>query len=193
MKLKDMLTEVGILVPNDIPPDVQVSWMNQVQNSLYRFYGTSETPYNFVVQPGVSFYVLPANCLEERARRLVVDGIELTFVPPYEDDNLAVNTKYWSVISKQIFIAPVPDTMKNAVLYYQASPTALSLSAIDTEATFPADYIELLILGCAVKVAIATKSDVLTAIQMQYDALKQQAERILGNKRQKVVNTRPWI
>lgn len=189
MKLRDMLTEVGILVPSDIPLEVQISWMNQVQSSLYRYYGTGETPFNFIVQPTVSFYDLPINCIPERVRRLVVGNEEMEYIASDEDNNFTPTTKFWTVFDKQIFMSPVPEIMQNATLYYLASPTALSINAIDDEATFPADFIELLILGCAIKVAIATKAaDVLPTLQVQFQTLRDRAEQIMGNKKQQRVN-----
>lgn len=194
MKLRDMLTEVGILVPSDIPLEVQVSWMNQVQSSLYRYYGIGETPHNLIVQPSVSFYDLPPNCIPERVRRLVVGDEELEYVASDEDNDVTATTKFWTVFNKQVFISPVPVMMENATLYYLASPTPLDIGAIDDEATFPADYIELLILGCAIKVAIAAKAaDILPSLQIQFQTLRDRAEQIMGNKRQQRVNVvYPW-
>lgn len=193
MKLRDMLNQVGVLVPNDIPIDMQVSWMNQTQSSLYRFFESSEAAFEFVVQPNESFYDLPVNCIEGRTQRLVVDGEDVMYIAPEEDDTLR-DIKFWTVFNKQVFLSPVPDRMQEATLYYKPSPTVLSVDAIDSDATFPTDFIELVILGCAIKVALATRAtDILPVLQLEFERLKDRAEQIMGYKTQRFVNVvRPF-
>lgn len=189
MKLRELLTEVNTLVPNDIPPEVQISWMNQVQSSLYRYYSSSETPFEFVVQPTISFYDFPPDCIEDRVRRLVVGDENMEFIWADEDSELPTDMPFWTVFNQKIFLSPVPDKMQPATLYYLPSPTQLTIAALDDEVTFPADYIELLVLGCAVKVAIATKAlDMAPLLQSQFLMLKDRAEQILGYKKQRRVN-----
>lgn len=189
MNLRSMLNEVGILVPNDIPLDVQVSWMNQVQSSLYRFYQTEETASQFIVQPTDAFYDLPPNCLADRTRRLVLDEKEIPYIVPGEEEELFSEDKYWTIVNNQIALSWIPDKMYTATLYFLARPAALSLDAIDAEAAFPSDFIELLIVGCAAKVAMATKAtDLLGPLQMQFESVKRRAEQIIGNKGPKSVN-----
>lgn len=182
-----MLNEVGILVPSDIPLDMQVSWMNQVQSSLYRFYQADEKTFQFTVQPSDAFYELPIDCIPERTRRLVLDDKEIDYVEPNVDVDL-ISGKQWTIVNKQISFSWVPDQTHTATLYYLPSPSVLSLAAIDAEPSFPSDFIELLIIGCAVKVAMATKAmDLLGPLQSQFEYIKRRAEQIIGNKGQKTV------
>lgn len=195
MILRDILREVGVMVPNDIPPDILVSWINQVQSSLYRDYPLPDAVFAFTVDVGVQFYNLPVNCPEDRIEKLVIDDMEILFIPNNSDMQVDDGTTFWTMIAGQMFISPEPKSSKAATLYYRPKPADLTVANLDAVPEFPIDFQELLVLGCAAKAASLNPNmaGIYSILQGQYQALKERADLLLTRKKQKkVMLYRSW-
>lgn len=195
MILRDILREVGVMVPNDIPPDILVSWINQVQSSLYRDYPLPDAVYAFAVNVGVQFYNPPVNCPEDRIEKLVINDMEILFLPNNSDVRVDDGTAFWTMIAGQIFISPEPESTKAATLYYRPKPADLTMANLNVVPEFPIDFHELLVLGCAAKAASLNPSmaGLHSILQGQYLALKERADLLLTRKKQKkVMIHRSW-
>ena len=58
MKLKDILLDVNLMIPNSISDEIKVRWLNETQRQLYRDFGFPDTSYAFAQQPDVDIYPL---------------------------------------------------------------------------------------------------------------------------------------
>lgn len=188
MKLREILNLVDTMIENSISPEIKVKWIDIIQNELFRDYPVPDAVYPFVTDG--QFYIMPEDCSEDRIQRLVVDGRTYEYVP------VSVNTllpRFWTVVSEEIMIQPEPSKGLKGFLYYRPRPIELTIDNLDAIPTFPSDFIELLILGCAVRVAKAINSEKAQTYQYDFNALAEKARRTLTKPKQRTVNkTRRW-
>lgn len=197
MKLSELLGQVDTLVPNSILLDTKIAWMNQVQSQLYRDYPLSEAVKIYAIRRDQQLYALPEDCPEDRISRLVIETSQgketIPFVPAASDSEYDLY-RFWTLVSGTLMIYPAPKEDMNGFLYYNARPAELSSAMMDQQPTFPRDFHELLVLGCASRVA-KSLADVNRAavFDQDYRMLAEKADLVLSKRKQKkVLNVRSW-
>jgi hypothetical protein len=190
MQLKEILSDVNLLVPNSINDQSKVRWLNQVQRQMYRDYAFPITSQHFETEPGRSLYLLPDNCDRDRIINVVVGDREYTYKSVDQD----AGSYCYTIIEDQLWLYPTPSTWTDAYLNFKPRPRDLRVDMQDAKPDFPEDFHELLVLGVALRVARASQNPQLTReLQGDFDALEIQAKRKLRSHRQRRVNiSRGW-
>ncbi|MDC6267722.1 phage adaptor protein [Lysinibacillus fusiformis] len=190
MKLKDILLDVNLMIPNSISDEIKVRWLNETQRQLYRDFGFPDTSYAFAQQPNVDIYPLPDNCSRERIISVTVDDLEYDYVSMTED----VKGRCWTMIDDNIWFYPMPVKEKQVFIVYKPEPRDMRLDMQEEEPEFPKDFHEILTYGVAFRVARSLQLlDVSGQIQQQMYGLQEEAKKKLRpNNRKRVVQTRVW-
>lgn len=193
MKLSELLGQVDTLVTNSIHLDTKIAWMNQVQNQLYRDYPLDEAVKVYVIRQNQQIYDLPEDCPEDRISKLVIGKQTYPFVPNSESEY--EYSVFCTVVTGTLMVYPSPLENTDGFLYYNARPLGLSSTMMDQEPTFPRDFHELLVLGCASRVA-KSQADFNRAsvFDQDYRTLAEKADLVLTKRRQtKVLKARTWV
>lgn len=205
MIVSDLLEQVDAMVPNAFTAKLKITWMTHVQNQLFRDYPPVEIMYSLSVIANRNTYPLPVDCVEDQIGKVVVGATEYAYVPlesiPLEGSGSSINLStskdyYWAVSSGQLVLYPTPTANGNGTIYYRPHPKALSAdpAGLATEPMFPLDYQELLVIGCASRVAKASNQLPLAQVfDADYIRLADNADRKLTKKRQdKIIAYRSW-
>lgn len=193
MKLHEIIETVDTLVSNSILPETKVTWLNQIQNQLFRDYPMPEAVSPFVLNDGQQFYPLPADCPQDRISEVVVDNKRYPFIPRLDSEYQM--DAFCTFVSGTLMIYPNPTKQELGFIYYKPRPVQMTVEMMEDEPTFPSDFHELLVFGVASRVA---KSDANTLGQSQvfdndYRILAEKADLVLrGAKPNKVTITRGW-
>lgn len=193
MKLSEILSHVDTMTPNSILAETKVAWINHVQNQLFRDHPIPEKVHTFSILNGQVLYPLPADCPEDRVREVVIEGENYPFMtngPEPIDDNFV------TIVNGQLLVYPEPRNNSTGVLFYKARPTQLSVERMEEESNFPADFHELLVLGCAYRVALATPAhaNLVPVLNNDYQQLARKADLVLRRKMpRKVTIMRPYL
>ena len=190
MKLKDILFDVNLMVPNDINDETKVRWLNEQQRQLYRDFGFPDTSFAFQTTVGTQLYPLPENCSRERILSLVIDDQDYEYVSMDED----VKDQCWTIIEGNLWIYPEPRATQQAFLVYKPLPADIRIDMMEEEPEFPRDFHEVLVYGVAKRVANSLQQYDTAANMHQYMLqLQDEAKKKLRqNNRKKVVQTRLW-
>lgn len=193
MILSELLIHVDTLIPNSIHIPIKIAWMNQVQNQLFRDYPTAEAVEIIDIKARREFYALPDSCPEDRIQRLVIGNKSYDYIPTPEESDGA-SGQFFTVTIGTILISPIPTEAGSGYLFYKPRPSTLSVDNLDAAPTFPSDYHELLVLGCASRVAKASENLKMAAIfDADYLRLADEADRKLTKVKPKTVaNVRRW-
>lgn len=195
MLLGEIIDQVDTLVPNSLPLGIKISWVNQIQNQLYRDYLDFEAVHVFYTVKGAPAYILPADCPVDRIRAIVIDEKEYDMVPAGGDPG--GSTHFWtSVVTGDILIHPTPDQTYKGVLYYRPRPLQLTEKHLEKKPMFPEDFHEMLVFGCCARVAKTTKDYLALApvYTEEYEKLAIRADRALNRNRPKKARVvRSWI
>lgn len=176
MTLQEILDDVDARVPNSVPIAQKVKWINQVQRQLYRDYPLPEAVRWFLTTSGLAFYELPEDCVEGRITHVVVEGKEYPYRESYEPSML----RFWTIVSGSLVLNPVPDGQYNVLVFYRRRPKDLSPDNLTETPNFPEDYHELLVLGCAKRVAQAMRDvELANNFEMDYQQLAAKAAKEL--------------
>lgn len=193
MKLSEILAQVDTMVPNSLTASTKVAWINHVQNQLFRDYPLPEKVHFFSVLTGRSLYELPDDCPEDRIRELVVDGITYPFMPIGPEESLE---RFCTIANGDLLIYPVPINPSTGVLFYKARPIQLAEANMEEVTNFPADFQELLVLGCAARVAKATpeQNGLASVLDQDFRVLAEKADLVLRQKMPRQVTLiRRWM
>lgn len=190
LKLKEILLDVNLIIPNSISDEIKVRWLNETQRQMYRDFGFPDTSFAFEQQPNVELYPLPENCSRERIISVSVDGMEYEYVSMTED----VRDRCWTIIDENIWFYPLPTVAKQVYVVYKPAPRDMRLDMQEIEPDFPQDFHEILVYGIAYRVARSMQIiDLSERLQQQMYTLQEEAKRKLRpNNRKKVVMTRHW-
>jgi hypothetical protein len=188
MTLQEILEDVDGRVANVISTSQKVKWINQIQRQLFRDYPLPEGVRWFLTVPGLAFYELPEDCVEGRITHVVVGQKEYPYRESYEPST----QKFWNIVSGTLFLNPVPDDQYDVFVYYRRRPKDLSESDLNSVPNLPEDYHELLVLGCAKRVAQAQR-DVELANNFEMDFRELVARAAKDLKKQRVERIRMVI
>lgn len=172
---------------------MKVSWMNQIQNQLYRDYPLPDKTATFSTVKGTDTYDFPADCPEDRVQLLNVGGRDYVYSTIFDADDAFVY--YWRAIAGKIVLYPIPDQIQSATLYYGPRPVTLTEADLTAIPSFPLDFHELLMVGCAARVAKAVGNLQLASIyEGDYRMLIEKADLVLVKSRQQSVRlVRTWM
>lgn len=193
MKLSEILEQVDTMVPNSLTASTKISWINHVQNQLFRDYPLPEKVHFFTVVVGRSLYPLPDDCPEDRIRELVVDKINYPFMVIGPEESL---DRFCTIADGNLLIYPIPEHQSTGVLFYKARPIQLTEADMEVVTNFPIDFQELLVLGCAYRVAKATPehSNLVSVLDQDYRLLAEKADLVLRQKMPRQVTLhRSWM
>lgn len=195
MKLSEILEQVDTLIPNSINVSTKVTWINHVQNQLFRDYPVPESIEVFRLYPNQKFYLLPGDCPSDRITELVINDKRY----PFLGRGVSTESEYshfCTIVSETLMIHPAPSAEGDGFLFYKARPRQFSASNMATKSSFPSDFEELLVLGCASRVA---KSDPQTAnmgliFDNDFARLAEKADLVIQKARQPSVNiVKNWM
>lgn len=178
MRVQEILEEVDLLVDNAIPTERKIRYINEIQKQTFRHFRNKTSSYFFHTMQDDSQYGLPPDCEPDNIIGLFIDDKEY-----YEKDADQYNTgRLYHIINGKMLIQPVPKTTMDCYLYYYPSPYELTMDDLQTVPSIPVDYHELLVLGCAKKVAMAMKD---------YNAAKVFEDRYLVMDRDAMIELSP--
>lgn len=188
MNINEILEQIDVLVPNDLPPHIKLGFLNQVQNQLYRDYPFADSVMTFNITKGNQFYPMPSNCVDDRAKNLTIDGDEILYYPLFTPVSTDDTAEYWSIVQGSIFVNPVPTGSALAYFYYEKSPKQLTVAdiALATVPDLPADFHELYVLGGCSRVAKASPQTIplVSMYEADFIRLADKADLKLTKKRQ---------
>lgn len=194
LTLREILTTIDTMVPNSLSYELKIQWINHIQNQLYRDYPVPESVYAFGTVPDQQIYAIPNDCAEDGIKQVVVDEETYDFVPQGTDAD-AEQSSFYSIVLGALLIYPSPTESKNAYVHYRARPVHLTVVDLDTVPNFPGDFIELLILGCASRVAKTAPEtlNLASVFDRDYQQLADKADRVLRKTKPKRINVvRSW-
>lgn len=185
MIVAEIIESVDIQVPNSIPVKEKIKWINQIHNQLYRDYPFPDTIMTFNTLIGQQFYPLPSNCVEGRIISLIIDGIEVEYVPAASEPTNDTDV-YWSIVDNAIFLNSKPTKVSICYLNYRKSPQQLTVTDMAVEPDLPLDFHELYVLGCCVRVARTSKEtlELVPGYEMAFSRLEEKADLLLRKKQQ---------
>jgi hypothetical protein len=195
MLLQEILDQIDIFVPNALPNDIKIKFINQVQRQLFRDYPATESIYRFITTEEDQLYPLPDDCPEDRIVRVVINEDDQDFIPIAEEGLYSDDAEFWTISSGQLLINPLRDAGLVGYVYYKPRPTELSEDNLEEEPTFPEDFHELLVYGAAKRVSYALpKPDMAKAQAMdtEYSRLAEKADLVLRKKMDTVRIVRSW-
>lgn len=196
MLLSEILDQVDTMVPNAITTSTKIQWINQIQNEMYRDFPVPEGVTVFDTVKDQPVYTLPSDCTEDRIRALLIDDEEYPFVPAA--DAYPGYKKFWTtVVTGDILLNPTPDAVYKGVLYYRPRPRQLTEADMNVKPMFPEDFHEMLVLGCAARVA-KTKPETLPQAATFESDFKQLSDRAMyrvhvGRRTHQVSAVRNWL
>jgi hypothetical protein len=195
LKLSEILFQVDAMVPNALQDSIKIGWINQIQNELYRDYPVMENVFKFTTVVGEGAYTLPKNIPPDRIQYIMIGKTQYPYAALTDEET--IYTHFWTtIISGDIMLYPVPVAPEEAVIYYRPRPNQLAASRPDEEPTFPEDFQELLILGCAARVARVNPETLTLAgiYDLDFQRLADKADRVLTKPKQKTTTiARPWM
>lgn len=191
MIVKEMLDQVNAMVPNDLSASIKITFMNQVQNQLFRDYPFPEAIYPFTTTPGTRTYALPGDCPDSGIKKAVINGMTYDYISADTDIDLP---RFCTILLGALVIEPVPDTSVLGLLHYKARPKQLTTDDLEMVPNFPSDFHELLVLGCAVRVARANDQlNLASVLSDDFLRIADKADRVLTKTKPKQVNmVRGW-
>lgn len=193
MKLSEIVETVDMLIPNSIPLSTKIQWINQLQNQFFRDYPLPETVHPFAVKANQQFYVLPDDCPQDRITEVVVNDRHYPYIPRVDSETDV--ERFCTFVSGTLMIYPNPTEQTLGFLYYKPRPVQMTVETMDAEPTFPLDFHELLVFGCASRVAKANPNTLTQAnvFDADYRILAEKADLVLrGAKPNRVAITRGW-
>lgn len=193
MILSEILEQIDILVPNSLPTSIKVAWINQVQRQMFRDYPLPDKIFAFTTEADTAGYSFPADCPIDRVQHLVIDEIEYPYVSISEPTNH--HDRYWTSVDGRLLIYPTPTEALTAVLFYRQRPADLSETSLTAEPDFPEDFHEMLVVGCAARVAKVSPETLPLVSMYETDFLRlaDRADRQITKYRPKSVRVvRTW-
>lgn len=150
MTLEEILLDVDTRVPNTVSRDTKIRWINQLQRRLYRIFRYPPTTYQFQTVPQQTDYPLPFDVVEDQIIDVLLDGKAL---PRFAPGRRIPGQYAWTLYAGNLRIEPAPLSESTVELIY--IPRYQDLVADTDEPGFPEDFHEMLVVGCASRVANA--------------------------------------
>ena len=151
MTLEEILQEVDIRVSNTVSRDTKVRWVNQIQKRLYRVFRYPPSYYEFQTVPQQADYPLPADCAEDQILDIIYDG---SSIPRFSPGHRIPGQYSWSIYAGFLRIQPTPIMAVPVTIVYV--PKYTDLSNDEDVSKLPEDFHEILVVGCAARVAQAS-------------------------------------
>lgn len=194
MNLSDILLQVDTLVPNSLPVNVKVMFLNQLQHELFRDFFIPDKRFLFSTAEGDESYPLPADCDADRIKFVMVDKTIIMyqdFTQPFHQE------EFWTMVNGELKLFPTPAAVVEVELTYTPSPVDLTESDMNTAPALPDDYHHLFVYGIGKMVAMSLPQpdQVKTAFcSGEFDRLSQKARFMLGKPKAKRVQVvRSWV
>lgn len=196
MLLSEIIEQIDINVPNNLPPRIKIGFCNQIQNQFYKDYPLPEATYRFAVLSGEQLYQLPDDLEEDRAATLTIDGDLINYIPYRDKRFIGENDKFFTFITGMLMINPEPKREGVGYLLYGPRPIQLNIDNWEEEPQFPRDYIEMLIHGGSERTAMALPEPNLSLAryyEKKFYAVSEKADRRMKRKKlQRARTVRPW-
>lgn len=171
MTLAEILQEVDIRVPNTVSRDTKVRWVNQIQKRLYRVFRYPPAYHEFQTVPQQADYPLPADCAEDQILDVLYDGKP---IPHFAPGHRIPRQYAWTIYNGQLRIEPTPIAEDTVTIIY--FPKYQDLVADTDTPQFPEEFHELLVVGCAARVAQASgESQLASALSNEFTAMVSEA------------------
>jgi len=189
MTLQEILDDVDSRIANSVSISKKVKWINLVQRQLFRDYPLPEAIDRFNTVPNLAVYPLPNDCAEDRITNVTVGGDKYDYQSPNEE----AHGQFWTIIVGQLMIYPTPTSVKEVMLYYRPRHNELSENNLDEVPNFPEDYHELLVYGCAERVAQVQRDvDMVNNFAASFAELAEKARRKFKKQQPRRVIARRW-
>lgn len=153
MLLKDILEEADLYVPNALSQEQKIRFINETQRKLYRDFPLAEAAHTFQTVPGTFYYAFPWNVTDEQVTAVFIGDKEYHY-QTLEDTR---KSNVYTLLEGQLFVQPTPTDVLSGYVQYKKRPTDLTINDLANEVPSFPDYHELLVLGCAQKLAIVEK------------------------------------
>lgn len=149
MKLKEILEDVNILIHNSIEDSIKIRWINELQKQIYREIPMPDSVYPFVTKPNQQFYELPDDCEGDQISSVIIGGKDYRKV-----DSIDRNPPcyFWTMYAGSFMISP-PQEESSAIVTYKPTPVDFTVEDLDKCPILPADYHQLFVDGCAIRIA----------------------------------------
>lgn len=155
--VQQLLSEIDSRLPNTFTPTDKISWMNDMQNEIWRYMASTE-PHEIDTIAGQPFYPMASDMKFDMIKAVlvsnstVIDGTE--GYAPYEyagpDDAFSGNNYYDAVGCLGIYPVPSSDTGGgyNIKVFYEPSPVQLSTDTLTTIPSINSEYQDILKFRC---------------------------------------------
>lgn len=188
MKLKDIIQDADLYMPNALSNEQKVRYFNQIQRQLYRDFPAALQAEHFITEPGISLYSLSVQ--PENVVNVYIDGKEY----PLKFSQDSNSGEGYMFLNDELFVQPTPQSTKNAYILYKGEPWDMSVNDLEIEPVFLKDYHELFSLGIAQKIAlISGKYKEAGELELRFRSLEQDASvKTQKGKLKKVRTVRGW-
>lgn len=186
MKLKDIIEDADLYMPNSLSPDRKIRFFNELQKSLYRDFPAPVQSDMFTTDPGVSYYEIFVQ--PEHVIGVYIGNEEYRLKLPQDPDI----GKYYAFLNDELFIQPTPTTLLSGYILYKAEPE--DVTDLEAEPKFLKDYPEIFSLGIAKKMAlIAGKYQEAGELEARFQNLVRDASLITQKgKLRRIRQVRRW-
>lgn len=186
MKVKEILEDADLLVPNALSQTHKIRYLNQIQKQLYRDFPGPLKSEAFQTAPGTSMYNISMQT--DRVKSVFVNDQEYTFKTT-EDANVGY---LYTFMDGELFIQPTPTEVLEGYVLYEGEP--VGIVGLEEEISFLPDYHELFVLGLAQKLAMVV-NDFKRAgeFEMRFRSLALEASiKLRKGKLRKIRTVRGW-
>lgn len=168
MKVRDIIADADQAIPNAVPVETKVRWLNELQDEIMPLIDMPRAEATIQTAAGVGEYDLPADCPPERIRTVVWEmsngyRVELPHV-----DSAHGRTRllyYYSIVpgERRIRVSPVPSVAGETIrIRYVRSPRPIAISpasgdeiGLDDEPDLPRANHSVYVWGLAARIAAA--------------------------------------
>lgn len=177
MNLGEILLDIDVLVENSVASAIKVRWINQIQRQCYRDLPIAEELYAFDVYPDQQIYPVPDNCSLDNITSVLVDGREYETIA---DGERILPWHFWTNVAGEFMLNKVPHHIAEGLVTYKPTPQDLVPNDLAAIPMLPSDYHQLLVDGCAARVAKAEGDSKANALEQSFDRLFLKAKRDLA-------------
>jgi len=167
MRVLDILEDADQAIPNSVPTQTKVRWLNEIQDELWPRLDFPRAEATISLTPGESRYDLPSDCRPERIQQVylnVAGGFRVQ-LPHRDYANAGSRRRYWYSIDpsgRKIVLSSAPNTEGWSLdIHYIRPFKKISIEpgegelGLDDEPEIPMPFHSIYVWGLAARIAAA--------------------------------------
>ena len=151
MTVGEIIADADERIPNTISESRKISWLNEIQQQLFRKVNFPPQVEKLTAIAGQVLYPLPDYCPADRIKRVVViaAGVSTEYVyKPFDD--VVKGSFYYLINDSIIGLYPVPIGGEEVLIYFSKRPSSLSSSSVPE---LPKEYHEIFTVALCARIA----------------------------------------